>query len=121
MKRTGPPARKSPLRQTSDKKRLPDARKSSRKAERHSEAFAGQAALCRSLPCCICFGSPSDPHHVRSRGAGGKDEDTVPLCRLHHTEVHQKGAVTFWRSYGMDPQRILEWVRAQVTPATDRP
>lgn len=48
-----------------------------------------QTALCRALPCCACGAPPpSDPHHVRSRGAGGLDCDTVPLCRLCHGQIH---------------------------------
>lgn len=48
----------------------------------------------RTKPCCAC-GSPSvDAHHVKARGAGnGKQNDflAVPLCRFHHSELHQMG------------------------------
>src|SRR5262249_25889586 len=45
-------------------------------------------------PCLICGRQPSEPHHVRfaQRLAFGRkvsDEFTVPLCRLHHRELHR--------------------------------
>ena len=44
-------------------------------------------------PCLGC-GRPlyNDPHHLKTRGAGGGDRDNmVPLCRVCHTEAHMKG------------------------------
>jgi hypothetical protein len=50
-----------------------------------------------SQPCVICGRSPSHPHHVRyaqSRGIGLKvsDEFVVPLCAIHHRQLHQTHA-----------------------------
>lgn len=47
----------------------------------------------RTLPCLACGGRPSDPDHITTRGAGGKDtaENVWPLCRAHHQERHLKG------------------------------
>lgn len=43
----------------------------------------------------------SDPHHVRSRGAGGSDIDNViPLCRRHHQMFHQEGLPRMEDKYG---------------------
>ena len=47
-----------------------------------------------SQPCVICGRSPSHAHHVRHaqpRGLGLKvsDEFTVPLCAIHHDEIHR--------------------------------
>lgn len=44
---------------------------------------------------------PSDPAHIRSRGAGGDDHDdnVVSLCRSHHSEQHQVGWVRFVTRY----------------------
>lgn len=43
----------------------------------------------------MCGKSPVDPHHVKTRGAGGSDLLAVPLCRVHHVEVGFRGSNTF--------------------------
>jgi hypothetical protein len=63
----------------------------------------------RGFPCDVrakaghvCVG-PIDPHHVRTRGAGGFDaENLVALCRFAHSELHQIGRHSFARKYGVD-------------------
>jgi Rad52/22 family double-strand break repair protein len=52
-------------------------------------------------PCLICGRSPSHAHHVRyaqPRGLALKvsDEFTVPLCAIHHTEIHATGDERQW-------------------------
>jgi hypothetical protein len=60
-------------------------------------------------PCLVCGRRPSDPHHLRfaqSRALGRKvsDEFTVPLCRMHHRELHRCGNEgLWWRNTGIDP------------------
>jgi len=60
-------------------------------------------------PCLACGRSPSDAHHLRfaqQRALGRKvsDEFTVPLCRLHHRELHQRGDErTWWQQLKIDP------------------
>jgi hypothetical protein len=54
-----------------------------------------------SQPCLICGRQPSDPHHLRfaqPRAIGLKvsDEFTVPLCRVHHRQLHQVGNERAW-------------------------
>lgn len=58
-------------------------------------------ACLASKKCCIC-GKPTDLHHVDHVGAGRDREEIIhegmevlPLCRIHHTEVHQIGQKTF--------------------------
>jgi hypothetical protein len=51
--------------------------------------------------CLICGRQPSDPHHLRfaqPRALGRKvsDEFTVPLCRIHHREVHRGANEAAW-------------------------
>lgn len=46
----------------------------------------------RGQPCVVC-GKPSDPAHIKSRGAGGDDthDNVLPLCRSHHIKQHALG------------------------------
>ena len=59
-------------------------------------------------PCLICGRRPSDPHHLRfaQSGALGRkvsDEFTVPLCRMHHREIHRCGDEgSWWRHARID-------------------
>jgi hypothetical protein len=60
-------------------------------------------------PCLICGRTPTDPHHLRfaqPRALGRKvsDEFTVPLCRLHHRELHRTGdEAAWWNGLNIDP------------------
>jgi len=58
----------------------------------------------RAKKCIVCFGSPSHAHHTETGGTGlkGSDYSAVPLCRLHHREVHDMGKVTFQEEYEID-------------------
>jgi hypothetical protein len=65
-----------------------------------------------SKACLVCGRQPSDPHHLRfaqQRGLGLKvsDEFTVPLCRIHHREAHQKDDERkWWEALKIEPLRI---------------
>jgi hypothetical protein len=60
-------------------------------------------------PCLVCGRTPSDPHHIKfaeQRAIGRKVSDrfTVPICRLHHRELHRRGNErAWWQSQGIDP------------------
>lgn len=60
-------------------------------------------------PCLVCGRQPCDPHHLRfaqPRGLGQKvsDEFTVPLCRVHHRELHRTGKeLDWWSRTGIEP------------------
>ena len=60
-------------------------------------------------PCLVCGRVPSDPHHLtftqpRALGRRVSDEFTVPVCRLHHRELHRSGdEAAWWRSLNIDP------------------
>jgi hypothetical protein len=71
-----------------------------------------------SQPCLVCARSPADAHHLRftqprAMGLKVSDEFTVPLCRIHHRDVHSHGdEVTWWERRAIDPlatSRVL-WV-----------
>jgi len=63
-------------------------------------------------PCLVCGRKPSDPHHlrfaqVRALGRKVSDEFTVPLCRLHHRELHRsRNESLWWKKFGIDPIKI---------------
>ena len=60
-------------------------------------------------PCLVCGRTPSDPHHLtfmQSRALGHRvsDEFTVPVCRIHHRELHRLGdEVAWWGKLSIDP------------------
>ena len=40
-------------------------------------------------------------HHNKSRGSSGSDGpwNRIPICRMHHTELHQTGLTKFLEKY----------------------
>jgi hypothetical protein len=62
-----------------------------------------------SHPCLICGRSPADAHHLkftqpRAMGLKVSDEFTVPLCRIHHRDLHSVGdEVAWWERRAIDP------------------
>jgi hypothetical protein len=65
-----------------------------------------------SRPCLVCGRLPADAHHLRfaqPRALGRKvsDEFTVPVCRVHHRELHRHGdEAAWWRKIKIDPLPI---------------
>jgi hypothetical protein len=63
-------------------------------------------------PCLVCGRTPSDAHHLKfaeQRAIGRKvsDKFTVPICRLHHRELHRHGNErAWWQQYGIDPLNV---------------
>ena len=59
--------------------------------------------------CLVCGRTPSDPHHLRfvqprALGRRVSDEFTVPLCRIHHRELHRQGdEAAWWGNLSIDP------------------
>ena len=68
----------------------------------HCKFVAGQ-------PCVVCGRTPSEAHHLRfaqPRALGRKvsDEYTIPVCRLHHRELHRYGdEASWWAAINVDP------------------
>ena len=67
-----------------------------------------------SQPCLICGRRPSDAHHIRfgqPRALGRKvsDEFTVPLCRVHHRDLHRGGEEKkWWEAVKIEPLEIAQ-------------
>ena len=74
-----------------------------------------------TLPCVVCGRTPSEAHHIRfaqPRALGRKvsDEFTIPVCRLHHRELHRYGdEASWWVGVNVDPLPIAVelWRRAR--------
>jgi hypothetical protein len=79
-------------------------------------------------PCLVCGRTPSDPHHIkfaehRALGRRVSDRFTVPICRLHHRELHRRGNErAWWQKQGIDPlaMAVTFWRRTHpVSPLAD--
>jgi hypothetical protein len=63
-------------------------------------------------PCTVCGRQPCEAHHIRyaqprALGRRVSDEFTVPLCRVHHRELHQLGDErVWWSKFNIDPMPI---------------
>jgi hypothetical protein len=80
-----------------------------------------------SQPCLVCGRTPSDAHHIRfaeQRAMGRKVSDrfAVPICRLHHRELHRRGNErSWWQNQGIDPLSIAAtlWARTHAVAPAD--
>lgn len=65
----------------------------------------------KTQPCECCQQQSDDPHHLIGWGRGGMatkahDIFTIPLCRKHHTELHND-RLAFERKYGSQLEMII--------------
>jgi hypothetical protein len=83
-----------------------------RRDKAHREFVASQ-------PCLVCGRVPSEAHHLqfaqpRAMGRKSSDEFTVPLCRVHHREIHRRGnEVTWWEEVKINPLEVAERLWSQ--------
>ena len=58
--------------------------------------------------CEVCGAEAAAPHHIRTRGAGGRDEagNLLALCTLHHRWIHDAGVETFAARYPKVAKKI---------------
>jgi hypothetical protein len=76
-------------------------------------------------PCLVCGRTPADPHHLRfaqPRAMSRKvsEEFTVPVCRIHHSQLHTHGDERlWWKRLDIDPLRIALrlWQRSRAEGA----
>ncbi|MDH2349934.1 ERF family protein [Bradyrhizobium sp. SSUT112] len=75
-------------------------------------------------PCLVCKQTPCDAHHLkfaqpRTLGRKVSDEFTVPLCRVHHHELHRQGNErAWWSNLQISPLPIAQELWA-ASPAHD--
>jgi len=80
-----------------------------------------------SQPCLVCGRTPSDAHHIKfaeQRAVGRKVSDrfTVPICRLHHRELHRRGNErAWWVGQAIDPLLVAAvlWGKTQAAAPTE--
>ena len=73
-------------------------------------------------PCLICGRRPSDAHHLRfgqprALGRRVSDEFLVPLCRVHHRDLHRRGdEKKWWEAARMDPIEVAQRLWREAHP-----
>jgi hypothetical protein len=80
-----------------------------------------------SQPCLVCGRTPSDAHHIkfaeqRAMARKVSDRFAVPICRLHHRELHRRGNErVWWQSQGIDPlvAAATLWARTHAVAPAD--
>jgi hypothetical protein len=74
-------------------------------------------------PCVVCGRAPAEAHHLRfaqprALGRKASDEYTVPVCRLHHRELHRYGdEASWWAATSIDPLPIALELWRQSRPS----
>jgi hypothetical protein len=78
-------------------------------AKRFDCAIRSIASSCCGSHALCAAGVPSDPHHLtftqpRALGRRVSDEFTVPVCRVHHRELHRSAdEAAWWQKLNIDP------------------
>jgi hypothetical protein len=78
-------------------------------------------------PCLVCGRTPSDPHHIkfaeqRAIGRRVSDRFTVPICRLHHRELHRRGNErAWWQKQAIDPLVVASSLWAKTHAEINQP
>jgi hypothetical protein len=105
-------AERRPERPEVDPQAVVMIRKPVRERDRHHLKFV------TAQPCLVCGRTPSDAHHIKfaeQRALARKvsDKFTVPICRLHHRELHRHGNErAWWQKYAIDPLNVASslWI-----------
>lgn len=78
--------------------------------------------------CLICGRTPSQAHHIgfaqpKALGRKVSDEFTVPLCAIHHSEIHHFGDErSWWTEHKIDPMLEAKrlWQESRTTRAAEK-
>lgn len=73
---------------------------------------AGHLAEVRRFGCWLCHKMPAEAHHVRciaprSMGKRVSDYLTVPLCKFHHSAIHEGCEQVMWALVDLDPRDFI--------------
>ena len=74
--------------------------------------------------CLVCGRAPSDAHHLRftqprALGRTVSDEFIVPICRIHHRDLHRSAdEAVWWQTLNIDPVPVALrlWQQTQAGP-----
>ena len=84
----------------------------------------GHLEFVASQPCLVCGRKPAQAHHLkfaqpRAMALKVSDEFTLPLCNIHHDELHRTGDErAWWARHGIiDPLKFA----ARLWAASRRP
>jgi len=75
--------------------------------------------------CIVCGRAPADAHHLtftqpRALGRRVSDEFTVPVCRIHHRELHRSAdEAGWWKRLEIDPLQTATKLWQQTRPAAE--
>lgn len=118
MPRTRSTLRTEPMQARRGVKRVAIRPRNHKRRNRLWEVQFGSAefvAWMKAQPCAVCGerGPCHVSHSAKSRGAGGRWTDTIPLCVTCHAAEHHAGNVTFWKSVGLDPAILAHEYQAR--------
>lgn len=76
----------------------------------------------RTLPCLVCQRTPADAHHLKhvqpnAMSLKPGDQWVVPLCRIHHRELHDAGdEEAWWKKQNIEPRAHAESLWSSSSP-----
>ena len=81
------------------------------------------------LPCSVCGRTPAHAHHLtfmqpKALARKVSDEFTVPLCAIHHRDLHSAGNERrWWADQRIDPVPVARnlWLESQNRPSEAQP
>lgn len=67
----------------------------------HASMNEQNHAIIKRQSCLVCGSKHVDVAHIKTKGSGGSYAlwNLMPLCRVHHTEQHKIGLITFSQKY----------------------
>lgn len=80
-------------------------------------------ARVKQLPCCVCLpneqSTPTEVHHITEGMRRVGNFYCLPLCRVHHANVHRLGRIEVRRLWDWVNQTLgieRTWIQSKVLP-----